>query len=206
MHGMGPLDIRTREGRMSFAELGEEFMRSVLTIDLLSREFMAAIPPGGLEATETVDGFEVEYRAHVLKLGAKRNAVTRLHPQPAVHGYRFHFTAAFKLALSINILGGLRENFEMAGTIPVTLEAQVYKPLQLYVAYEKLREDQIELTTEKGQWHNLAQRFGGLEEKVRRKVAERVNSILAGNEKQRSVDLLAMITRAVAERTTGPAA
>lgn len=197
---MSPLDTRTREGRMTFAELGEEFMRTILTTDLLAREFMASIPPGGLDAVEAVDGFTVEYHAEVVNVIAKRNGITRLHPHPALHGYRFHFTASFRLLLTINILQGLRETFEINGLIPLTLEAQVYRPLELYVAYEKLKEDQIELATEKGQWHNLAQRFGGLDGKVRRKVAERVNSILAGNERQRTVNLLEMISRAVAGR------
>lgn len=175
-------------------------MRLVLTTDLLTREFMAAIPPGGLEAVETVDGFTVEYRAEVLNVTAKRNGITRLHPLPSLHGYRFHFTASFRLSLVVNILQGLKETFEISGLIPLTLEAQAYRPLELYIAYEKLKEDQIQLATEKGQWHDLARRFGGLEDKVRRKVAERVNAILAGNEQRRSVNLLDMIGRAVAER------
>lgn len=199
---MNPLDTRTREGRMTFGELGEEFMRLVLTTDLLTREFMAAIPPGGLDAVETVDGFTVEYRAEIQNVTARRNGITRLHPLPALHGYRFHLSVSFKLSLVVNILQGLKETFEISGLFPLTLEAQVYRPLELYVAYEKLKEDQIQLATEKGQWHDLARRFGGLEDKVRRKVAERVNAILAGNERQRSVNLLGMILSAVAERSS----
>lgn len=196
----GPLNIRTREGRLTFGELGEEFVRLVLTTDLLTREFMAAIPPGGLEAVETVDGFDVEYRGELLNITAKRHGITRLHPRPALHGYRFHFLASFRLSLTVNIIGGLKEQFELSGTIPVTLEAQAYRPLDLYIAYEKVRPELIELQIEKVQWHNLSQRFGGLDDKVRRKVADRVNSILAGNEAQRSINLLDLIGRAVADR------
>lgn len=203
---MNPLDARTREGRMTFAELGEEFMRLVLTTELLTEEFRAAIPPGGLEAVETVEGFTVEYRAHLTNVSTKRNGITRLHPQPALHGYRFHFTATVALSLTINILQGLKETFDMVGVIPITLEAQAYRPLELYVAYEKLKEEQIELTIVKGQWHDLARRFGGLESKARRKIAERVNTILAGNQAQRSVNLLDMISRAVAERSKAKSA
>lgn len=180
-------------------------MRLVLTSDLLVQEFRAAIPPGGLEAVETVDGFTVEYRAQLTNVSVKRNSITRLHPQPALHGYRFHFTATFALSLTINILQGLKETFDMVGIIPITLEAQAYRPLQLFVAYEKLKEEQIELSIEKGQWHDLARRFGGLEDKARRKIADRVNSILSGNERQRTVDLLEMIGRAVADRAKAKA-
>lgn len=197
---MQPLDVPTREGRLSFAELGEEFMRTVLTTDLLVAEFMGAIPAGGLEASETVNGFVVDYSARVLNVTAKRNKITRLHPQPAVHGLRFHFNASFQLRLNIAILGGLRENFEISGSIPIMLEAQVYQPLELYIAYEKLKEEQIELATEKGQWHDLAHRFGGLEDKVRKKIVERVNSLLHENEAYRRINLLQMIEAALVER------
>jgi hypothetical protein len=146
----GPLNIRTRDGRLTFGELGEEFVRLVLTTDLLTREFMAAIPRGGLEAVETVDGFSVEYRGELLNITAKRNGITRLHPQPALHGYRFHFLASFRLSLTVNIIGGLKEQFQLTGSIPVTLEAQAYRPLELYVAYEKVRPELIDLQIEKG--------------------------------------------------------
>lgn len=194
--------VRSRDTRMSFAELGEEFMRSVLTSDLLRREFIASIPPGGLDAVETIDGFEVEYRGEILSVGVRRNGVTRLHPQPALHGYRFHFSAGFRVALTVKIAPGLRESFELHGTLPLTLEAQAYRPLEIFVSFESLREDLIELRVEKGQWHDLALRFGKLEDKVRRKVAERVNAILAGNESQRSVNLLEMVQGALAARAS----
>lgn len=194
---------------MTFAELGEEFVRLILTPDLLIREFRAAIPPHGLEAVETVEGYAVEYSAAIVSVMARRNGVTRIHPQPALHGYRFHFTVAFRLTLTVNILQAvplpmpnLKETFEMIGTIPLTLEAQAYQPLELFIAYQELREEQIELSTEKAQWHDFAKRFGGLEEKARKKIVERVNSILAANEPRRRVDLLGMINKAVCERTS----
>lgn len=193
--------------RLSFAEIGERFLGHVLTTDLLRRELLASIPPGGLSAVETVQGFAVQYDATISSVDVVRQDMRGYYPAAVLKGYRFRFRIAFRLNLSVNVLQviplpgiGLNESFSVNGTIPLVLEAQVHEPLTLYIDYRPLQAKEVEISTEKAQWHNLAMHFGGLEQKVREQVVRRVNTMLEDNLGVRTIDLLGIAEAALAQR------
>lgn len=193
--------------RLNFSEIGERFLGHILTPELLRRELIASIPPDGLKAVETVAGYSVQYDAVVGEVRVVRQEMRRFYP-PALQGYRFRFSIAFQLRLKVNILQGLplppalglNEAFSVNGLIPLVLEAQVHEPLTLLIHYQPLSADQIELSTEKAQWHDLAMRFGGLEQKIRQQVVRRVNTMLEDNIKVRTIDLYGLAESALAAR------
>lgn len=195
------------EARLTFADFGERLFQRVLQPELLIQELYAAIPPDGLEAVEEVDGYTVAYRAGITQVNATREEVRTTEEPARIQAFRFRFTIAFKLNLKVDILQGspipmpdLHEVFDVSGLVPLTLETQIREPLSLYVDYEPLREEQLVLSTEKGQWHDLALRFGKLEVKVRRKIVERVNSMLLDAEPQRRIDIGTLVEGVLMDR------
>lgn len=195
------------EVQLTFADFGERLFQRVLQPELLVRELYAAIPPDGLEAIEQVDGYTVAYRAAITQVNATREEVRAVENPALLRAYRFRFTVAFKLNLKVDILQGapipmpdLHEVFDVSGLVPLALETQIREPLVLFVDYEPLREEQLVMSTEKGQWHDLAMRFGKLEEKVRRKIVERVNAMLADSEAQRRIDIGTMVDAVLKDR------
>lgn len=198
--------------RLSFADIGERFLGYILTTDLLRRELLASIPPGGLSAVETVQGYSVKYEASITDVQVQRQEMRGYYPAAALKGYRFRFRIAFKLQLSVNVLQaiplpglGLNESFSVNGLIPLVLEAQVHEPLTLYIDYRPLQAREVVINTEKGQWHDLAMRFGGLEQKVREQVVRRVNTMLEDNLRVRTIDLLGIAQGALAQRGSSKA-
>ena len=195
--------------RVSFSEIGERFLGHILTPELLRRELLASIPPDGLKATETVAGYSVKYDAVVHDVTVVRQDIRGYLPTAAIKGYRFRFKIGFKLNLSVNVLQviplpglDLTESFSVDGLTPLVLEAEIHDPRTLCIGYEPLKRDQVEIITEKGQWHDLAMRFGGLEDKVRAQVVRRVNTMLEDNINVRTVDLFALVQRALDARAS----
>lgn len=193
--------------RLSLADVGERFLGHILTPDLLRRELLASIPPDGLKAVETVQGYSVSYAAVITDVKVVRQDIRGYLPAAAIQGYRFRFQIAFRLNLSVNVLQvlplplpELNESFSVNGLIPLVLEAEVREPLTLFIAYQPLKAEQVEISTEKGQWHNLAMHFGGLEDKVRQQVVRRVNTMLDDNIKVRTIDLFGLAESALAQR------
>ena len=194
--------------RLSFADIGERFLGHILTPELLRRELLASIPPNGLKAVETVAGYSVHYDAVITEVQVQRQDVRGYLPAAALKGYRFRFSIAFRLGLTVDILQviplpagiGLNESFSVNGLIPLVLEAEVHDPLTLFIAYQPLKPDQVQISTEKAQWHNLAMHFGGLENKVRQQVVRRVNTMLDDNIKVRTIDLYGLAESALAQR------
>lgn len=195
--------------RIPFSDIGERFLGHILTPDLLRRELLASIPPDGLKAVETVSGYTVKYDAVVNQVEALRQDIRGFLPAAALKGYRFRFKIGFKLNLSVNVLQAiplpgldLTESFSVDGLIPLVLEAEIHDPLTLFIAYEPLKKDEVQIITEKGQWHDLAMRFGGLEQKVRSQVVRRVNTMLEDNLKVRTIDLFALVQKALDARAS----
>ena len=196
--------------RLGFAEVGERFLGGILTPELLKRELLASIPPNGLKATEKVEGYSVEYDAVIRQVSVQRQDIVHAQPAPMLMGYRFNFSISFLLKLKVNILQvlplpsmlNLNEAFSIDGHIPLVLEAQVHDPLTLLIGYQPLRAEQVEISTEKSQWHSLAMIFGGLEDKVRQQVVRRVNTMLDDNREVRTIDLHALAQSALESRAS----
>lgn len=196
------------EKRLAFADIGERFLGHILTPELLQRELLASIPPNGLKAVETVQGYSVKYDAEITEVKVIRQDMRSLYPA-GLKGFRFRFVITFQLRLSVNVLQaiplpglGLNESFSVSGRIPLILEAQVHEPLTLLIGYQPLAANQVEIITEKGQWHDLAMRFGGLEDKIRNQVVKRVNTMLEENKNVRTIDLLGLAESALAQRAS----
>jgi hypothetical protein len=176
---------------MTFAEFGERFFHLVVTEDLIEKSLAGALRPD-IEIDEKDPKVTGNGTVTLGRVTERRSS------QPE-RELVFEAPLSIRLKLYVEIKIGVRlgqENFEISADVPLRLFVHAVEELAIHIDVPNVKPDDVKLIAEsKGNWLDLAKKFGDLENKLKTKIAEQINSKVEGSAEMRTKDVLAEVKR-----------